>query len=79
MEEDWVHAIRQQCEAARVPFFFKQWGGVQKSKTGRLLDGKTFDDMPNRRTIEAAPRHRRMEMIREVSTWEPAIEMALTG
>jgi len=79
MEEDWVHAIRKQCEAAAVPFFFKQWGGVQKSKRGRLLGGKTFDEMPNRRTIEVASRHRRMEMIREVSAWEPAIEFASIG
>ena len=79
MEEDWVHAIRKQCDAAAVPFFFKQWGGVQKSKRGRLLGGKLFDDMPDRRTTEVAPRRRRMEMIREVSTWEPVIEFALIG
>ena len=42
----WVANIRDQCEAKGVAFFFKQWGGVQKSKTGRDLDGRTWDDMP---------------------------------
>ena len=43
---DWVTNIRNQCEAAKVAFFFKQWGGVHKKKTGRTLDGRTWDDMP---------------------------------
>lgn len=46
MKESWVLSILHQCEAARVPFFFKQWGGVHKSKTGRQLDGRTYDDIP---------------------------------
>ena len=46
IERDWVVSIRDQCLKARVPFFFKQWGGVQKKKTGRLLDGRTWDQMP---------------------------------
>ena len=46
MEQAWVERLRDQCEAAGVKFFFKQWGGVQKSKTGRLLDGRTHDEMP---------------------------------
>ncbi len=46
MEPEWVRGIRDQCIKARVPFFFKQWGGVHKSKTGRLLDGITWDQMP---------------------------------
>jgi protein gp37 len=48
MQESWVLDIKRQCKAARVPFFFKQWGGVQKSKAGRLLRGKTYDEMPPR-------------------------------
>lgn len=43
---DWVRCIRDQCIVARVPFFFKQWGGVRKGKAGRLLDGRTYDEMP---------------------------------
>ncbi len=47
MQADWVTAIRDQCGRAGVAFFFKQWGGVQKSKTGRTLDGRTWDEMPS--------------------------------
>jgi protein gp37 len=46
MEKDWVTSILRQCRKWRVPFFFKQWGGVQKSKNGRLLDGRTYDQLP---------------------------------
>lgn len=46
MEEVWVRDIQQQCARARAPFFFKQWGGVRKHRTGRMLDGRTFDEMP---------------------------------
>jgi protein gp37 len=44
--EEWVIDIRDQCRARHVPFFFKQWGGVQKKRAGRLLQGKTWDEMP---------------------------------
>jgi protein gp37 len=46
MERTWVESIRDQCAAANVPFFFKQWGGTQKKKAGRLLDGRTYDGRP---------------------------------
>lgn len=46
MEKEWVVDIKKQCKKAKVSFFFKQWGGVRKSTTGRLLDGKTYDEMP---------------------------------
>jgi protein gp37 len=46
MEPDWVRTIRDRCSRYEVPFFFKQWGGVQKSKTGRILDGRTWDEFP---------------------------------
>jgi len=46
MEVEWVIDVRVQCEQSGVAFFFKQWGGVQKSKTGRTLDGRTWDEMP---------------------------------
>lgn len=46
MEGGWVREIRKQCRAAGVPFFFKQWGGVQKKRNGRTLDGRTWDGMP---------------------------------
>lgn len=46
MEEGWVRDLRDQCQRAQVAFFFKQWGGVQKKRTGRVLDGRTWDEMP---------------------------------
>ena len=46
MEEEWVVSIRDQCRRAGVAFFFKQWGGVNKSRTGRLLRGRTYDAYP---------------------------------
>jgi protein gp37 len=46
MEREWVISIRKQCRESRVPFFFKQWGGVRKSRAGRILDGRTYDEMP---------------------------------
>jgi protein gp37 len=48
MDAAWVRAIRKQCRADQVPFFFKQWGGVRKSTTGRTLDGRTYDELPTR-------------------------------
>jgi len=46
MNPKWVTDIRDQCVAANVPFFFKQWGGVNKKKTGRTLEGRTWDQVP---------------------------------
>lgn len=46
IDPEWVTEIRDQCLKAGVPFFFKQWGGVQKSKAGRTLEGRTWDEMP---------------------------------
>jgi protein gp37 len=46
MDSTWVTEIRDQCVRAGVAFFFKQWGGVQKKKTGRTLEGRTWDQMP---------------------------------
>jgi protein gp37 len=42
----WVTDIRAQCRRSKTPFFFKQWGGVNKRRTGRMLDGRTWDEMP---------------------------------
>lgn len=46
MKPDWVRSIRDNCLKNQVPFFFKQWGGVFKKKTGRTLDNRTWDEMP---------------------------------
>lgn len=48
MESEWVEQIQRQCEEHEVMFFFKQWGGIQKHRTGRLLNGRTYDAMPMR-------------------------------
>jgi protein gp37 len=48
MKAEWVHGLRDDCAAAEVPFFFKQWGGFPKKRFGRLLDGRTHDAMPPR-------------------------------
>jgi protein gp37 len=47
MAEEWVIDIKEQCLASNVPFFFKQWGGKNKKKTGRLLEGRTWDAVPS--------------------------------
>ena len=46
MQHDWVASLQRQCRSASVLFFFKQWGGVQKGKYGRILNGRTYDEMP---------------------------------
>ena len=46
MKRQWVISVRDQCREAGIPFFFKQWGGVWKKETGRLLNGRTWDEMP---------------------------------
>lgn len=64
VQKEWITSLRDQCESANVPFFFKQWGGFPKSKQGSLLDGKEYKAFPplpevlppslvQRRTIEA--------------------------
>lgn len=46
MAAEWVHEIQLQCHEQEVPFFFKQWGGTRKARTGRELNGRTWDEMP---------------------------------
>jgi len=56
MEERWVAQIRDRCGEKGVAFFFKQWGGVQKATTGRVLDKRTWDEMPERRGCHGTDR-----------------------
>ncbi|HRI68757.1 MAG TPA: phage Gp37/Gp68 family protein [Polyangium sp.] len=68
MDASWVLSIRDQCRAAKVPFFFKQWGGVQKSKNGRELEGKHYDEYPTVKpavTPLAIARARREALLRD--------------
>jgi protein gp37 len=46
MDPEWARDLREQCRRGGVPFFFKQWGGTNKKKAGRVLDGRTWDEMP---------------------------------
>lgn len=66
MQESWVIRIREQCWTAGIPFFFKQWGGIRKSANGRLLEGRTCDEMPTRVVHEVASRQERLAMIAQV-------------
>ena len=47
IKKEWVLEVKDKCEKDNIPFFFKQWGGVNKKKNGRLLDGKIYDGMLN--------------------------------
>ena len=53
MKQEWAEEIQQKCEIFGVPFFFKQWGGFNKKKAGRLLNGKTYSEMPATKTMAA--------------------------
>lgn len=46
IQKEWIEDVQAQCEKSSTPFFFKQWGGVNKKKNGRLLDGKSYDEIP---------------------------------
>lgn len=48
MKKEWVLSVRDQCRRNGVPFFFKQWGGVRKAEAGRRLDGRTYNEFPER-------------------------------
>ena len=54
MHSDWVREIRDNCLESEVAFFFKQWGGTIKKRTGRILDGRTWDEMPSLMQAEVA-------------------------
>ena len=55
MKPEWVLDIKSQCRKYKVAFFFKQWGGTNKKKTGRLLRGKTYDEMSKKRRTQYTP------------------------
>jgi protein gp37 len=67
----WVRAIMNQCRSAKISFFFKQWGGRQKSKAGRLLDKRTYDELPE---VVRAPMPSRSERLKIATLFEPEIE-----
>ena len=63
---DWVVSLRDQCQRARVPFFFKQWGGVRKVRNGRELDGRTYDEYPERALVDVPLKSECMELVARV-------------
>jgi protein gp37 len=65
MRKEWVLSVRNQCREFQVPFFFKQWGGVRKAKFGRLLEGQTYDEYPDRVTAPVPDRASCLESARE--------------
>jgi len=73
LQKEWVTSIRDQCERASVPFFFKPWGGVRKSGAGRELEGKTPDGLPGRAQLPVLDNSRRLAAIAEVERlYQPA-------
>jgi protein gp37 len=46
IKEEWIIDIKEQCQKANVAFYFKQWGGTNKKKTGKILEGKVYNEMP---------------------------------
>jgi protein gp37 len=66
LKREWVTSIRDQCSDAGVPFFFKQWGGVQKKRAGRLLDGQTYDEFPERKTAPVSSIATALRWAREI-------------
>lgn len=57
MQPEWATDIRDQCLAADVPFFFKQWGGVNKKETGRILEERTWDQFPRLQELRHVQTH----------------------
>lgn len=65
IETSWVLSIRDQCKRDRVPFFFKQWGGVHKSRTGRMLAGRTYDEFPHEPRGLTLARDQRLQVLKQ--------------
>ena len=62
MDKNWVINIQRQCKAAKIPFFFKQWGGVRKSEAGRQLNQRTYDEIPDISRVAVPSLSARREM-----------------
>jgi protein gp37 len=73
IKEEWVMSIFDQCRAARVPFFFKQWGGINKARTGRLLRGETYNEFPTVIRSEFPDRRTRQQKLERMTTTLPHV------
>lgn len=78
MQADWVRSIRDQCQTASVPFFFKQWGGTRKAKAGRTLDGRTYDEFPDVVAQPVPDRTTRLARLRQFEQHNQRSEEPLT-
>jgi protein gp37 len=77
VKKEWVLSIRDQCAAAKVPFFFKQWGGRKKKQNGRLLEGRTHDEMPLCVRNPVPGRQQRLAWAAEFAPETPLIQLGL--
>ena len=66
MQQDWVVSLRNQCSTRHIPFFFKQWGGVRKKQAGRLLEGTTHDEFPQRVLVSVPVAHDRLQWAADI-------------
>ncbi|MBZ4376835.1 DUF5131 family protein [Corallococcus sp. AS-1-6] len=65
LDPDWVRSVREQCDAAGVAFFFKQWGGKRKAAAGRVLDGRTYDALPRSTAAPFPEDARRLRLLED--------------
>ncbi|WP_338269003.1 DUF5131 family protein [Corallococcus caeni] len=65
LDPEWVRSVREQCAAAGVAFFFKQWGGKRKAAAGRVLDGRTYDALPGTSVAPFPDDARRLRLLEE--------------
>jgi hypothetical protein len=77
VKAEWVRSLRDQCEESKVPFFFKQWGGKQKKKAGRMLDGRTYDDFPDFIRSSVPADSVRDDHIAAVEQWPELVPLSL--
>lgn len=68
IRQKWVRSIRNECHASGIPFFFKQWGGVRKSQTGRTLDGQIYGELPELSRNAVASADHRAELLLTVGS-----------
>jgi protein gp37 len=68
MKAEWVASIRDQCKKAEIAFFFKQWGGVRKSLSGRRLEGRTYDEFPRREAHPVASADKCLALISQIES-----------
>jgi protein gp37 len=78
LKAEWVRSIREQCEDSGIAFFFKQWGGTRKKIAGRILDGKTHSEFPERHELLILPEPQRNMHIQQYSSM-PRIDVPLAA